>query len=147
MFKKKKIAEKKTVLFVDDDELTLRSIERCLLNKPYHKIFAGSIKEVFEVLERNEVHIIITDMLMPEMTGLELLRAVRKDCPDIVGMILTEYMQDAELRAAEENGDIFKLIPKSWNHKENFEKIILEAIDHYDLRNGCGTVTQKSEVM
>ena len=147
MFSKKKIAEKKSVLFVDDDELTLRSIERCLLGKPYRKIFAKSSKEVFEVLERNEVHIVVTDMLMPEMTGLEILRAVKKDYPDIVGMILTEYMQDAELQAAEENGEIFKLIPKSWNQKEHFDKIILEAIDRYNLQNECDTVPQKGDVI
>lgn len=135
MFGKKKIEEKRRVLFVDDDKLTLRSIERCLLDKPYHKLFAKSSEEVFEVLEQIKVHVIVTDMLMPEMTGLELLRTVRKEYPDIVGMILTEYMQDTELQAAEENREIFKLIPKSWNHKENFEKIILQAIDCYNLQN------------
>ena len=138
----KKIVEKMSVLFVDDDELTLRSIERCLLDKPYHKIFAKSGQEVFEILEREEVHVIVADMLMPEMNGLELLRAVRKDYPDIVGMVLTEYMKDAELKAAEENGEIFKLIPKSWNHKENFEEIIIEAIDRYNLQSENNTVTQ-----
>ena len=135
MFGKKKTEEKRNVLFVDDDRLTLNSQERCLKDEPYNKLFAKSSNEVFEVLKQNKVHIIITDMCMPEMTGLELLRTVRKDYPDIVGMILTEYMQEADLQASEENGEIFKLIPKSWNHKENFEKIILQAIDSYNLQN------------
>jgi CheY-like chemotaxis protein len=81
---------------------------------------------------------------MPEMTGLELLRAVRKEYPDTVGMILTEYMEEAELQAAEESGEIFKLIPKSWNREENFKKIILEAIDHYNLQHEHDMVKQKN---
>jgi CheY-like chemotaxis protein len=144
MFRKKEIVEKRSVLFVDDIELSLQSIERCLLDEPYHKLFAKSSKEVFEILRHEEVHVIVTDMCMPEMTGLELLRTVRKDYPDIIGMILTEYMQDTELQAAEENGEIFKLIPKSWNHEENFTKIILEAIDRYNLQNERETVKQKN---
>ncbi|MBW7992751.1 MAG: response regulator [Planctomycetes bacterium] len=144
MLRKKEIVEKRSVLFVDDIELSLHSIERCLLNEPYHKLFATSSKEVFEVLTLNKVHVIITDMCMPEMTGLELLRTARKDYPDIIGMILTEYMQDAELQAAEENGEIFKLIPKSWNNEENFKNIILEAIDSYNLQSKCDTVKQKN---
>ena len=142
MFRKKEIVEKRSVLFVDDIELSLRSIERCLLDEPYHKLFAKNSKEVFEVLKRKKVHVIVTDMCMPEMTGLELLRTARKDYPDIIGMILTEYMQDTEPHAAEENGEIFKLIPKSWNHEENFKNIIMEAIEHYNLQSECNTVGQ-----
>jgi CheY-like chemotaxis protein len=144
MFEKKKIEEKRSVLFVDDDRLTLNSQERCLQDEPYHKLFAKNSTEVFEVVKQNKVHVIVTDMCMPEMTGLELLRAVRKEYPDTVGMILTEYMQEAELQAAEESGEIFKLIPKSWNHEANFKKIILEAIDHYNLQNECDMVKQKN---
>jgi CheY-like chemotaxis protein len=144
MFGKKENKEKRSVLFVDDDRLTLSSQERCLQDEPYDKLFAKNSHEVFEVLKQHKVHVIITDMCMPEMTGLELLRAVRKEYPDITGMILTEYMQETELQAAEEKGEIFKLIPKSWNHQENFKKIILEAIDHYNLQSECETVKQEN---
>ncbi len=69
----KKMAEKKTVLFVDDDEEILRSLERGLLDESYNKLFAKSGKEALETLKRTKVHAIVTDMLMPEMSGLPAL--------------------------------------------------------------------------
>ena len=69
----KKIAEKRTVLFVDDDEMVLRSLERGLLDESYNKLFVKSCKEALEVIKREEVHVIVADMCMPEMSGLELL--------------------------------------------------------------------------
>ena len=144
MFGRKKVttAEKRTVLFVDDDEIVLVSLVKGLQDQPYNILAAKSSEEALEILQHKEVHVILADMCMPEMSGLELLRTVRKDYPDIIGMILTEYMRDTEPHAAEENGEIFKLIPKSWNNEENFKNIILEAIEHYNLQSECNTVGQ-----
>ena len=83
MFDRKKVAKKKTVLFVDDDEWILRSLKRGLLDESYDKLYAKNGKEALEILKRNKVHVIVTDMCMPEMTGLELLRIARKEYPNI----------------------------------------------------------------
>ncbi len=61
MFRKKKIVEMRTVLFVDDDEAILHSLERGLLDEPYNKLFAKSCKEALEILQQEEVHVIVTD--------------------------------------------------------------------------------------
>jgi CheY-like chemotaxis protein len=105
MFGRKKVAEKRTVLFVDDDEIVLGSLVKGLQGQPYNILAAKSGEEALEILQDKEVHVILADMCMPEMTGLELLRTVKKEHPDIIGMILTGYMQDTEVKAAEENGD------------------------------------------
>ena len=140
MFGRKKVAEKRTVLCVDDDEIVLASLVNGLQDQPYNILAAKSSEEALEILQDKEVHVILADMCMPEMTGLELLRTVRKDYPDIIGMILTGYMQDTELRAAEENGEIFKLIPKPWKLTENFEMLIQRAVDNYNLQDKHNTV-------
>lgn len=136
MFGEKEIIEKRTVLFVDDDQAILRSLERGLLDESYNKLFTDSCKEALEILKRQKVHVIVTDMLMPEMTGLELLRIVRKKYPDITGMVLTGYEPSAELQAAVEQGEIFKLIPKPlWKLGGKFERLVRRALVCSDLQN------------
>jgi CheY-like chemotaxis protein len=143
MFRKKKIVEKRTVLFVDDDEATLRSLERGLLDESYNKLFAKSSKEALEALKREKVNVIVTDMRMPEMTGLELLRIARKEYPDITGLVLTGYGQDTELQTAFKQGEIFKLIPKPlWKLGGKFERLVRQALDRSDLRSNRDTVKQ-----
>jgi DNA-binding NtrC family response regulator len=138
-----KKTEKRTVLFVDDDEIVLQSLERGLLDESYNKLFAKSCNETIEILQREEVHVIVTDMRMPEMTGLELLRTIRKDYPHIIGMVLSGYEQDATLMMAAEQGEIFKLIPKPWKFGgEDFEMLVRKAIDHYNLQSNSSVVTK-----
>jgi len=136
MLGRKKTVEKRTVLFVDDDEIALQSLERGLLDESYNKLLTKSCNEALEILQREEVHVIVTDMRMPEMTGLELLRTVRKESPHIIGMVLTGYEQDTDLQTAVEQGEIFRLIPKPWKFGElDFETVVRKAIDHYNLQS------------
>jgi DNA-binding NtrC family response regulator len=145
MFRKKQIAKKRAVLFVDDEELILRSLERGLLDQSYDKFFAKSGKEALEILKRKKVHVIVTDLRMPEMSGLELLRIVKKEYPDIIGIVLTGYDPDAEVRNAVEQGEIFWLIPKPlWKLGGKFERLIQRALNRSILQNDYETVRQKN---
>ncbi len=140
--------EKRTVLFVDDDVIVLQSLERGLLDQSYNKLFVKTCKEAFEILQQEEVHVIGTDMCMPEMTGLELLRTVRKEHPDIIWIVLSGYEQDTDLQTAFDQGEIFKLINKPWKlGGTNFEKIVMRAVDQYNTQNEqepseCGKLEQ-----
>ena len=136
--------EKRTVLFVDDDEIVLRSIERGFLdeNELLNQLFAKSGQEALEILQREEVHVIVTDMLMPGMDGLELLRTARKEFPNITGIVLTGYELDTELQNVVDQGEIFEFVPKPWKLEIDFKKVVLKAIEHYNLQNECNTVRQ-----
>lgn len=127
--------EQRTVLFVDDDRIVLSSLERGLLDEPYIKLFANSCKETLEILQQEKVHVIVTDMCMPVMDGLELLRIVNKKYPQIVKIVLSGYTDQDTVRQAVNQGDIFQFIPKPWKLEENFKKIVLEAIEHYNIQS------------
>jgi CheY-like chemotaxis protein len=130
---RQKKVEKRTVLFVDDDEVVLQSLKRGLMDESYIKLFVKSCNEAIEILQQVEVHVIVTDMRMPEMTGLELLRTVKKDYPHIIVMVLSGYEQDAALQTAVEQGEIFRLIPKPWKFGGvDFETFVRKAISHYN---------------
>ncbi|MHC4727483.1 MAG: response regulator [Planctomycetota bacterium] len=143
------MVEKRNVLFVDDDEIVLRSIERAFLdeNGLFNQLFAKSGQEALEILQREEVHVIVTDMLMPSMDGLELLRTVRKEYPNITGIVLTGYEQDTELQNAVDQGEIFEFVLKPWKLETDFKKVVLKAIEHFNFQSECNTVRrQKSSV-
>ena len=136
MFWKKKTAKKRTVLFVDDEKTVLMSLQRGLLDESYTKLFAKSGEEALEVLQREEVHVIVTDMCMREMTGLELLRTVRKDYPHIIGVMLSGYEHDATIQKAVAQGEVFRSFRKPWKMGGvDFEKVVRKVIDHYNLQN------------
>ncbi len=125
--------EKKIVLFVDDEEKLLTSLKRGLFDEPYETLFANSGKEALEILEQNQVHVIVTDMCMPEMDGLELLRTVKEEYPHIIRMVLSGYADTDTLLAAINQGEIFRFIAKPWKSNEELKTIIRQAIEYYDL--------------
>ena len=138
------IVEQRAVLFVDDDEVVLRSIERGFIDEPYNTLFAKSGQEALEILRREEVHVIVTDMRMPEVDGLELLETIRKMYPHIVGIVLSGYTEMATLQKAVNQGEIFKFIPKPWKLEGDFKKVVREAIDHYNLQSERETVRRQN---
>ena len=134
MFGIKKKVKKGTVLFVDDNEIVLQSLEEGLSDESYNKLFAKSCKDALEITQQEEVHVIVTDMCMPEMTGLELLRIVKKEHPNVIGIVLTGYEQNTELSNAVCQGEVFKIITKPWKFGEvDFESIVRRAIENYNL--------------
>ena len=129
--------EERTVLFVDDDGIILRSIARGLLDEPYNKCFANSGEEAIKILRQQEVHVLVTDIRMPEMDGTELLKIVTKEYPRIVKMVLSGYSDTTDLTMAIHQEGVFEFIPKPWNLQEGqeFKAIVQRAIDHYNLQS------------
>ena len=127
----------RTILFVDDDCVVLRSIARGLLDEPYNVFFAKSGEEALQILRQQEVHVLVTDIRMPEMDGTELLKIVTKEYPRIVKMVLSGYTNTSDLMKAIHHEGVFKFIPKPWNLQEGeeFRETIRSAIEHYNLRN------------
>ena len=127
--------EKRTVLFVDDDEILLKNIEKSITDESYNKYFAKSGEDALEILKREEVHVIVVDIVMPGMDGLELLKIVKKEYPNIVSMVISAYAQSADAMMVLQQEDVYRFIPKSWTFDEDIRTIIRQAIDHYTLQS------------
>ena len=125
--------EKRTVLFVDDEERVLSSIKGGLLGEPYTSLFVSSGKKALEILEQEEVQVVVTDMSMPEMGGLELLSIIKEKYPHIIRMVLSGNADIQTLLVAINQGEIFRFIPKPWKSNEELKTIILQAIEFYEL--------------
>ena len=124
--------ETRTILFVDEENI-LTSLKRGLLDEPYNLLFATSGKKALAILEKNEVHVIVTDMRMPEMSGLQFLRIVKDKYPHIVRLVLSGYTQVSTLLTAINQGEIFKFFTKPWKFEDEFRTAIAQAVEYYNL--------------
>lgn len=82
--------DKPVVLIVDDDKHTRDGLARAL-NRHYHVLLAESGEKALSLLNEGSADIVLSDMRMPGMQGLELLRSVRKLHPSVPFVLLTAY--------------------------------------------------------
>lgn len=136
--------ENRAVLFVDDDEIVLKSIRRILTDESYDKYFAKSGADALEILQREEVHVIVVDMIMPGMGGLDLLQIVKKEYPNIVSMVMSGYAQSADTMMVLHQVGIYRFIAKPWTFDEDFRTVIRRAIDNYNLQSEHGEIAVES---
>jgi len=120
------------VLFVDDEPFTLRAIERLLRRQPYSKYLAESAHEALEIMAETPIHVIVSDMKMPEMDGLTLLNIVKEKYPDTVRLALSAFTHTAQLLPCINTGHLFKFIAKPLEPID-LKASILQAIEYYSL--------------
>jgi HD-like signal output (HDOD) protein/CheY-like chemotaxis protein len=87
------------ILFVDDEAMVLDGIRRVLrLRRPeWQAFFAGSAPAALETLAREPVDVLVTDLKMPGMSGLDLLDRVRESYPHLVRMVLSGRTDTADM--------------------------------------------------
>ena len=79
------------ILVVDDEPLVRRSLSEFLTLEGYTVSSAASGKEALELLKNYTADIIITDIKMPEIDGIQLLRRIKKENADIPVILITGY--------------------------------------------------------
>ncbi len=89
---------KATILVVDDEPIVLRSCERTLTPEGFNVIMTERAKEALEILKKDSIDLVITDLKMPEMDGVEFIRHVREIKPDIGVVVITGYPSQESLK-------------------------------------------------
>ena len=80
-----------TVLVVDDDRSNVESLQRIFAREAMRVLTAYDAKQALEVLRTHRIHVVLTDLMMPGTTGLELLRAIKQLAPDVEVVLMTAY--------------------------------------------------------
>lgn len=94
-----------TVLVVDDEVDFLKTMRRILRKEPYRVLTAENGLDALRLLETNDVDLVISDYMMPEMDGLSMLRIVRQKYAHIVTIMLTAASDlDTALKAVNSAG-------------------------------------------
>jgi signal transduction histidine kinase len=123
--------QRHTVLVVDDESDVVASVKD-LLRLDYKVLGATRASEGLALLEREPVHVVMTDQRMPETTGVELLAQVREKHPDAMRLLFTGYADIRAVVDAINRGSVYRYITKPWDPDE-LMAIIREACDRYDL--------------
>ena len=96
----------KKILFVDDDREIRRFFQNELehFNIPFSALVAEDGVRAMEILQREYISVVVTDLKMPRMDGLALLNAITRDFPDIPVIIITAYATDKTKKMALQSG-------------------------------------------
>ena len=105
---------KPTLLLVDDEERILRSL--AMLFRPHYDLRATTdAHEALRIVERETIHVIVSDQKMPLMRGADLLKQVKEKSPNTMRLLLTGYSElDAVVDSVNE-GEIFRFLNKPWD--------------------------------
>jgi DNA-binding NtrC family response regulator len=83
--------ETRKILVADDDHIEKESLATILQREGYETITAGDGKEALEKIHHSMPDLVLTDLKMPYMNGLELLTEIKSKFPDIEVIIITGY--------------------------------------------------------
>jgi len=119
------------VLLVDDEVNILNSYRRNLRNKFKFDVAQSGI-EALSLIAKNKYSVVITDMKMPSMDGIELLQKIKLKSPNTVRMMLTGNSDQKTAIDALNIGDIFRFINKPCSHQE-LCTLIEAGIEQYSL--------------
>ncbi|MDP3450268.1 MAG: response regulator, partial [Anaerolineaceae bacterium] len=123
-----------TILIVDDDVNLLLSFERNF-RRSYTVLTAASGKEGLQkIADNKKIALVISDMNMPEMDGIEFLSCVKKVNPTITRIMLTGKADLKVAIQAVNEGNIFRFITKPTT-PEMLERIINDGLEQYRLIN------------
>lgn len=126
--------EKNKVLFVDDEIGILNSIRRSTMDEDFESLFATSGEEALKIFEQHEISVLVSDMKMPGMDGLTLLKKVREKYPDVIRMVLSGYNQLGQILTTINQVGVSKFITKPWAAEEQFLPAIRESVEYYNLK-------------
>jgi len=96
----------RSILIVDDEDVIRDLCVKVL--RGYRTLQASDGEEALQLLSREEVDVVLTDVMMPQMNGLDLLRAIKERTPDQAVIVMTGYAdKEVVLKALKADADDF----------------------------------------
>ncbi len=133
------------ILAVDDEIYNLDAVERALQfqNGYTFRVYkTTSPLKALDIIKEKQIHIILSDQRMREMSGVELLDRVSRLSPNTVRIILTAYTERNDLLDAINVGKVYRYLTKPWKIEE-LQMVIKDAVDYYALIHQNQTLTQE----
>jgi len=122
----------KNLLLLDDEISITNSLKRQLRSEGYTIFTVNSGKEGLEHIENNDIGVVISDMMMPEMDGLSFFKRVKDMNKDIVQIILTAHASLDNSIEAINRLHLFGYLTKPWSDG-NLKSMLFSAFEHYNL--------------
>ena len=134
------------LVIVDDEEMVLASLRSFLaLETDYEVLTFSSPLRALESIRESQIDLVISDYLMPEMTGIEFLLEVKKLQPYATRILLTGYADKENAIRAINEVNLYQYIEKPWSN-DDLKLIIQNGLDRRflmaDLEAKIGEVQQ-----
>lgn len=121
------------ILFVDDEDDILKSLRQALIDEKYNCYFANNAKEGLKILRNTNIDVVVSDIKMPEIDGLEFLKQVEAVSTDIVKIILLGQADMYQLIDVINSINVFNFISKPWDVETTLKSTIEKAIGQSKL--------------
>jgi PAS domain S-box-containing protein len=121
------------VLFVDDEEGNLKAF-KAAFRRDFEVHLAQTADEALAILDREPMHVVISDQRMPRRTGVEFLADVRERHPRCIRMLLTGYADINAVIDAVNKGGIYSYSTKPWDPTD-LKLRIEQAYEVHSLRD------------
>tara|TARA_X000000950_G_C13605177_1_gene533015 strand:- start:81 stop:665 length:585 start_codon:yes stop_codon:yes gene_type:complete len=133
--------EKIRILYLDDEIDELESFQS-LYRRVFTVFIASTPEKAREIIEKENLHIILTDQRMEPMTGVEFLKSIIADYPDPVRILVTGYADMNAVIDSINMGQVYKYIAKPYP-REAMQKAIENAGELFFLRRDRKELIQK----
>jgi len=147
--------EHRNILVVDDEEPVRSALRHVLEADGYSIVEAEDGPTALELLKTTPIHLVISDHVMPQMSGVDLLKLVRVRHPHVLRIILTgDPDPEIPVRSINES-EVYRFVRKPWNSwdlrtilhfafevirlQEENEKLILLGLRQRSIRNKMAT--------
>lgn len=134
------------IVIVDDEPMVTKTLSMLLGLEGFNSVASfNNPREALEYLKNNEIDLIISDFIMPELNGIEFLEKAKKTQKEVTTILLTGYAdKENAIRAINEIG-IFKYIEKPWDNN-NFILNVKNALERTRLKKELNSKMQELEL-
>ena len=121
------------ILFVDDEEFILSLAERIFADQGIEILTANNPFDALAKVQMHEIAALVSDNMMPEMTGIELISRVKVISPDTVNILMTGYASLQTAIDAINKAEAFRFVIKPWDNFALLE-MVEDALKRYRLK-------------
>jgi response regulator RpfG family c-di-GMP phosphodiesterase len=122
---------RKHCLLIVDDEPNVCDSVHDLLRREFRVLKAHSADEGYRIMQEEEVHIVMSDQRMPQISGVELLAKVKSRHPSAIRMLFTGFADLESIIAAINQGHVYQFLKKPWQPEE-LEAAVRQAAVEFD---------------
>ncbi len=112
------MSDEPVILVVDDDPPIRRALQRLFVREGYRVIEASGPPEALKIAQATPPDLVISDYVMPDGNGLDLLVEIRKRYPHMVRMIMTGKADLQTVIAAINDGHVYRFVLKPWDNDD-----------------------------
>jgi len=118
------------ILYLEDEQQIL-DMFAVNFRRKFNVHVTTDYSEAIQILQENEVKVVLSDQRMPDITGIEFIKQINKDFPDIICILISGYADKSVLFKSVNEVDVFQFMEKPVDFNE-LSHTIKKAIEKYD---------------